>query len=174
MIYEQTFSASEAAEITGVSVDLQRKWRQLGILDGKTGSGWTRWGSKDLARLVALSKLAGVVGPKAAMAMMAEANATGLAAMIWSYAITAIPGNHRPDSLVDMGRYAVSVGGRPFRLFRDLQVAIAGKTEPALVLDVLSLGEDLTHRAGLVMVNSTEGPPVEGHWRMVSEEAGNA
>ena len=165
MVYERTFSAAEAAEITGVSTALQRKWRHLGILGAKDDKGWTRWGSRDLARLTVLARLAAMVGPHAAVKMMRRGGeADGVDKLVWFYAMAAPRTKEQAERLAFFGNYAVSINRQPFRLHTSVEQALAGESEPAIVINVEEMGAALSSRAGGLMAFEEPGHPAH-HWQ---------
>lgn len=51
---DREFSPSEAAAITGVSVDLQRDWRRRGLLPENKDGKWTRFGLKHIIEMLVM------------------------------------------------------------------------------------------------------------------------
>ena len=63
--FSTEFTPAEAAEATGVSVDLQRDWRRRDLLKPQRGSGHTRFRLPDLCRLYAMKVFSDIgVGPR--------------------------------------------------------------------------------------------------------------
>jgi len=172
-MYEQTFSASEAAEITGVSTDLQRKWRQIGILGPRQGKGWTRWGPQELAGLMTLGKLAAVVGPTAAVQAMTESSAIKLGMLVYFQAMAASAGGHQSGEDLGQIRYVALHPERGPRLFSEPREAVEGATEPVVILDTQALGAELAERAGVLAFVSDAGPP-PGNWRPAASSGSKA
>lgn len=155
------FTPAEAEAITGVDVGLQRKWRQDGHLPKSEAPGWTRWSPLDVALMLALGRLARLVGPTQATAMLArDSSKTSLASLIY-FAAQAEPGAtigvqlaHQPE----LPPYAVSVGGGPVMFESAITPELFATAEPVIVLNVRELGKILAQRAGRPLHTSIEEP----------------
>ena len=150
------FTPAEAEKITGVSVALQRKWRREGH-GLPSAKGWTRWDREGLARLLVLGHLAELVGPARAVSMIGP-DQGGSAAALVALQATKQPGASEGVQVADQNlpRFAVSIGGGPITLPRNLLEALEGASAPAIVLDLEALGKQLAQRAGRPLIICTE------------------
>lgn len=62
-IIDIEFSPAAAAAISGVSTELQKKWRFRGFLGEQSTGRWTRWSGGKLCRLTLIGAMANLVGP---------------------------------------------------------------------------------------------------------------
>nr|DAQ73650.1 MAG TPA: helix-turn-helix domain protein [Caudoviricetes sp.] len=148
-IYVPTFSPAEAATMTGVSTSLQRKWRSAGgPLEPKETAGWTRWTPQELARLLVLSRLAKLIGPAKAAEVITSPDNVGMAELVHAYAVLLSVKGDTDKLSGGFGRFMVSEGGKPFKLFKDAASGIGRAAEPYLILDALALGQHLANQTG--------------------------
>lgn len=113
-----TFGPAQAAEITGVSVELQRDWRRRKVLP-PTPNGWTRFTSLELAQLMVRKEIGAVGGVRTDYDLLIDM--AGLAVL--DFAVESPGGLGMSAEAMAMGAGAV----RPYELWpaRIRQVGMA-------------------------------------------------
>lgn len=156
-----TFTAREAARITGVSPVQQRNYRRHGYLQG-TDAGWNRFGPSEIAELFVMNQLSerGIAPAHFRSILWPENTASDWAGLVleWSKqhgAILTDPEGVRPVEVripprpKRLPRYAVlSSSGQT--LIEDLSSVFDGSRDmmTAIVLDLAALGYELIEQTG--------------------------
>ena len=155
-----TFTARQAAKITGMSEAQQRNHRRHGYLP-KTNQGWSRFTPVELAELLVMQQLAGRgLSPAGAMPILKAMQSSPAAALV-SYWARSTPGaiNPHPDHVDELEdpdpppahtpRYFV-FDGVDSKVVSSLDQTFEHTSDQvaAIVIDLKALGAQLVDRAG--------------------------